>query len=80
MKNREQYALITGATSGIGYELARLFAKDKFNLVLVARNSDDLQRVAGELQSENIQIHTLAKDLFLKESAGEIYDEVKSKE
>jgi short-subunit dehydrogenase len=79
MENRGQYALITGATSGIGYELARLFAKDKYNLILVARSADDLQRVSRELQSENIEVHTLAKDLFLKESAAGIYEEVKSK-
>ena len=33
-----QTALITGASGGIGYELARLFAKDHYNLVLIARS------------------------------------------
>jgi short-subunit dehydrogenase len=45
-------ALITGASGGIGYELAKLFAKDRHNLVLVARSSDKLARVADELQRQ----------------------------
>lgn len=78
MENNQRHALITGATSGIGYELAKLFAKDKYNLVIVARDSSALERTASELRSEGIQVHTIAKDLFLRESAREIYDEVKS--
>ena len=45
-------ALITGASAGIGYELAKLFAKDHHNLVLVARSADKLTRVANELQRQ----------------------------
>jgi len=39
-------ALITGASGGIGYELAKLFARDHYNLVLVARSGDRLNQVA----------------------------------
>ena len=39
----KSYTIITGASSGIGYELANLFAKDKHNLILVARNNVRLQ-------------------------------------
>src|SRR5437867_1903429 len=47
-----QTALITGASGGIGYELAKLFAQDHCNLVLVARSGDKLAQVADELQRQ----------------------------
>lgn len=50
MAGQQNYALITGGTSGIGRELARLFTQDKYNLVLVARSQDELAQTAGELQ------------------------------
>jgi hypothetical protein len=48
-----QTALITGASSGIGLDLARLFAADKYDLLLVARNADKLGEVANELSAEH---------------------------
>jgi len=45
-------ALITGATSGIGYEFCRLFAKDKINLFLVSRNSEKLEEIKQNLETE----------------------------
>ncbi|MCJ8208690.1 SDR family oxidoreductase [Mucilaginibacter sp. RS28] len=72
-------ALITGATSGIGYELAKLFAQDQYNLVLVARNQEELQRCSSELQQQyGVQVTTIAKDLFNREAAFEVYQEVKN--
>jgi len=47
-----QTALITGASGGIGYELAKLFAKDHFNVVLVARSAPKLMQFADELQRQ----------------------------
>lgn len=73
MESTKKYALITGATSGIGYELAKLFAGDGFNLVIVARTQDDLDRVAEELGGTGIEVITLAKDLFIPESASQIH-------
>ncbi len=55
-------ALITGASSGIGYELAKLFAADHYNLVLVARSSAKLNQFAAELQR---QFSILAKPIAL---------------
>jgi len=58
-----QTVLITGASGGIGYELAKLFARDHYNLVLVARSADKLAQVATELQAHNVTIKTIALDL-----------------
>jgi len=55
--------LITGASGGIGYELAKLFARDHHNLVLVARSADRLATVAAELQPHGVNIKTIALDL-----------------
>ncbi|WP_276374457.1 SDR family oxidoreductase [Chryseolinea sp. H1M3-3] len=75
-----KYVLITGGTSGIGYELARVFAENGYNLVLVARTEDDLNIVANEFQGlYGIRVMTIAKDLFQPFSAFELYDEVKAK-
>ena len=41
--NRNYYVLITGASSGIGYELAKPYSKDGYNLILVARNIENLK-------------------------------------
>jgi short-subunit dehydrogenase len=76
MKN---YALITGATNGIGYELAKLFAKDKYNLVLVARDERELEVKSAELKAQGVDVVTICRDLFNREEAFSVYDEVKSK-
>ena len=52
MAEQRKTALITGASVGIGRELAKLFAQDHFNLVLVARNASRLGEVAGELEKQ----------------------------
>ena len=77
VENRNKYALITGATSGIGYELAKLFAADSYNLILVARNKERLQEVTDQLkQSFSVEITPMQKDLFHPGAAEELYDEV----
>ena len=58
-----RYTLITGASTGIGYELSKVFAKDKHNLILVSRNKTKLQAVKDELLKYNIDIKILALDL-----------------
>ncbi len=64
MNSKTQTVLVTGASGGIGYELAKLFARDHYNLVLVARSTERLNRVASEFQSEfGVTVKTLALDL-----------------
>jgi len=72
------YALITGATSGIGYELAKLFAADGYNLIIVARTESELEEKAREISSQyGVQVESIPKDLFRPNAAFELYDEVK---
>lgn len=71
-------ALITGASSGIGYELAKIFAKNKNNLVLVARNENKLNELANELMNKhNVKIMVIPMDLSKQNAAQKIYNQVK---
>lgn len=76
--NRNKYAVITGASSGIGYELAKLFAQDSYNLILVARSEERLQQVTDQLKQQfAIEVTPIAKDLFKPGAAEEVYAQVK---
>lgn len=76
MNSTQETALITGATSGIGYELAKIFAREGYNLVLVARNPQKLKEVSEEFGKEGAgKILTISQDLSLMGSPQEIYEE-----
>lgn len=77
MNRKNEYALVTGATSGIGYELARQFAKNGYDLVMVARNHDELKAKADEFKSFGINVISIAKNLFIEEDAYSLYSELK---
>ncbi len=79
MKENSIYTLITGGTDGIGFQLARLFARDGHNLIVVARKEDELQVAANELRSLGVEVVTIAKDLFEPKSPFELYEEVKER-
>ncbi|HHY86433.1 MAG TPA: SDR family oxidoreductase [Verrucomicrobia bacterium] len=69
------WALITGATTGIGLELARIFARERHNLVLTARNEARLQEVAADLRRANeIETRVVAKDLSTASAPQELFD------
>lgn len=78
--NPPKYALITGATSGIGYELAKLFAAEGYNLIIAARTETDLQRTAAEFSGRyGVNVISISKDLFEREAPFELYDEIRQK-
>ena len=69
--------LITGASSGIGLELAKCFAADGCSLILVARNQDALEKLAEELRRKNtIEAIVLPADLSLPETPKRIFAEL----
>lgn len=72
------WVLITGASEGIGRELARTFAADGWNLVLVARNEERLEQLAGELQACRVEIRVLARDLAEPGAAASIFSNLSS--
>lgn len=74
-------ALVTGASGGIGEELARLLAADGHDLVLVARSRDKLVRLAEELSGNHkIMARVIAADLARAEAPSEIFDELRADE
>ena len=71
-------ALITGASSGIGLELANIHASKGDNLVLVARSTSKLEELKKELEPKHqISVYIIGKDLSKLNSAAEVYEEVK---
>ncbi len=73
----QETALITGASSGIGLELARLFARDRSDLVLVARNQQRLEALAEELRRDHqVQIVVLPHDLSDPTAPRRIFDQL----
>jgi uncharacterized protein len=68
--------LITGASGGIGYELAKLFARDHHNLVLVARSREKLAHIANELQPHGVRVKTVALDLASPPAPKFLFDQL----
>ena len=74
----EKWALITGASTGIGRELAEVFATNGFNLALVARNQERLGVVADELRAvHKIEVKLVPEDLSLPGAALKIFQELR---
>src|ERR1044072_4922644 len=77
MSQQKMTALVTGASGGIGEELARLFAADGHDLVLVARSRDKLTRLAEEMKAKHgVAARVLAADLVRDEAPQEIFEEL----
>ncbi len=72
--------LITGASSGLGEELAKLFASEGYNLVLVARSEQKMQALAESIEQEHgVTAWVCAKDLTKPGAADEVYDFTRSR-
>jgi short-subunit dehydrogenase len=75
-----RYTLITGASSGIGYELASVFARNHHNLILVARSEDILSGLKKELEKTfNVQVEVISADLSLVGAAQNLFNAVQAK-
>ncbi len=74
---QKETVLITGASSGIGYELACIFANDRYNLVLVDKREEKLTEISKVFpQKFGISVKVIAKDLSIPASREEIFTEL----
>lgn len=78
---KKEVVLITGATSGIGEEIARRCSQEKYDLVLVGRNQRKLSQLKKEFETNRYlpQVTTIKLDLSKKESAVDLFDKLKKK-
>lgn len=76
---KENTALVTGASSGLGVDFATILAERGCNLVLVARREDRLRQLADDLQKRHgTQVHVVALDLAPLGAAQALYDRVRN--
>jgi short-subunit dehydrogenase len=80
MSGERKTALITGASSGIGAELARVHAERGGDLVVIARRQDKLEALRAELEkAHRVTVHVLVKDLSESDAAQQIRDELRAR-
>lgn len=72
--------LITGASSGIGRELAHIYAQNGYRLLLVARREERLKTIKKDIESlYNSKVHIIAQDLAQMDSADVLFSEVSNR-
>jgi short-subunit dehydrogenase len=75
----QEITLITGASTGIGFEIAKLFAIENINLLIVSRDKQKLLKIKDEFENQyKIDVYTLATDLSSDSGVQNILDVVKS--
>lgn len=74
-------ALVTGASSGIGYEFTKVLAKNKYDLILVSRNKEKLQKIKKEIEREyKVKVYLFKSDLSKLDKVKKFYQKVKNEE
>ncbi len=77
----ENYALITGASGGIGFELAKILAKDKHNVVLIARSEDKLKEIKISFEKDfGINVSIIAIDLSIPKAPTKVFEQLKKED
>lgn len=73
--------LITGASSGIGFELARCFARDQYHIIMVAHHQGKLHQAAQQIQQEfsGAQVNTIDLDLSKDNAAERLFNDVQQR-
>lgn len=77
--NKGRLAMVTGASSGIGYELAILCAKDGFDLI-VAADDPKIEEAAKQFQNYGVEVTTLQADLATREGVDKLYDAARGRQ
>jgi short-subunit dehydrogenase len=79
MKNTQNYTVITGASSGIGYAAAEAFARRAKNLIVGARRQDQLEKLKQKIEEQYPAVNVVIKvcDLSIPANAHQLYQEVK---
>jgi short-subunit dehydrogenase len=73
----KEYTLITGASSGIGYEMAKILASQNHNLILIARSQDKLEKIQAKLENQyGIDVQIILYDLSEPNSAQDLFNEI----
>jgi len=77
MNEKKGIAIVTGASSGIGCELCRLFAQDGYPLLITARDENALNTLAEELKDSGATVMVIAMDLALPDAPPRLLDAAK---
>jgi short-subunit dehydrogenase len=74
MQHPKGTAIVTGASSGIGYELCKLFARDGYPLLITARSQEKLEALAADLRTHGATVAVCPADLASRDAAGRIFE------